>query len=324
MQILDAEVDPVLHVVAGVLVGDDGRVLLAQRLPGRQHAGLWEFPGGKLEPGETPRTALRRELHEELGIDIGASAELIRVPQAQPGRTLWLDVLQVTQWQGRLRGREGQALNWQSLAAIDPLQMPPADRPALALLREPHTYWITPPQIDSVAELERLLRCAAAGGAQRLQLRLPGFALAQLQPLAERATRFCTDAAIELLLNVRDRPTLALAAALGIGAQLAQPFLLSLQSRPERLSRVGASCHDRDSLQHAERIGCDFCLLSPVQRTMTHPDANALGWSGFAALRAHTALPVYAMGGLGPVDLSSAWRMGAHGVAGIRGFWSTD
>lgn len=314
--------DPVLHVVAGVLMREDGRVLLTQRLPGRDHAGLWEFPGGKLEPGETPEAALRRELHEELGIEIGVSSELIRVPQAQPGRTLWLEVLQLTHWQGRPRGREGQALNWRELATIDPLQMPPADRPVLALLREPHTYWITPPQIDTPAELDRLLRIAAARAAKRLQLRLPGLALPQLQPLAERAAHFCADADIELLLNVRDQPMLALAAALGIGAQLAQSFLLGLQQRPEGLNRVAASCHDRDSLLHAERIGCDFCLLSPVQQTTTHPNAEALGWSGFAALRANTSLPVYAMGGLDRADLSSAWRAGAQGVAGISGFWS--
>jgi 8-oxo-dGTP diphosphatase len=322
MPIAGAQLGPVLHVVAGVLMGEDGRVLLTQRLAGREHAGLWEFPGGKLEPGETPEAALRRELHEELGIDIGASTELIRVPQAQPERTLLLDVLQVTHWQGRPRGREGQGLSWRALATIDPLQMPPADRPALAVLREPVAYWITPPQIENVDELEHLLRIAAAGAAQRLQLRLPGLALTKLQPLAERATEFCSAAGIELLLNVRDRPMLELATALGIGVQLAQPFLLDLRHRPEGLSWVAASCHDRDSLLHAERIGCDFCLLSPVQRTATHPDAVALGWSGFSTLRAHTSLPLYALGGLGPADLPAAWRAGAQGVAGIRGFWS--
>ncbi|MEO8010513.1 MAG: NUDIX domain-containing protein, partial [Dokdonella sp.] len=129
-----------IHVVAGVLRDRRGRVLLAQRPQGKQHAGLWEFPGGKVEHGEAAHDALARELDEELGIEVDAARPLISIPN---GRIV-LDAWDVPVWSGRLHAREGQTLAWIDLAAIDAATMPPADRPVLAALRLPSVYLITP------------------------------------------------------------------------------------------------------------------------------------------------------------------------------------
>ena len=124
-----------VHVVAGVLRDARGRILLARRTEGRELAGLWEFPGGKVEPGETPDDALVRELREELGVDATVGAPVACVPLEMPGRRLVLDVRDVA-FTGQPRGLEGQALAWVPLRKLADYPMPPADVPVVeALLR---------------------------------------------------------------------------------------------------------------------------------------------------------------------------------------------
>ena len=129
-----------LHVVAGVMLDDSGRVLLAQRPAGKHLAGMWEFPGGKLEPGEVPLTALTRELHEELGIVLQHAEPLIRVPWHDGGRDLLLDAWLVSRWDGTPQSMEGQAWQWLMPEQVDPAILAPADRPILQALRLPIRY----------------------------------------------------------------------------------------------------------------------------------------------------------------------------------------
>ena len=125
---------PVMHVMAGLLLDRHGRVLLAQRLPGKHLAGYWEFPGGKLEPGETPLAALARELREELGIGVLRARPLIRVPWRYGERDLLLDAWCVEQWESEPQSLEGQALQWQLPTQITPTILTPADGPILQAL----------------------------------------------------------------------------------------------------------------------------------------------------------------------------------------------
>lgn len=133
-----------MHVMAGVLLDSLGRVLLAQRPPGKHLAGLWEFPGGKLEPGETPQQALARELHEEIGITVLHAEPLIRVPWRHDERELLLDAWRVGGWDCAPQSMEGQALSWQLPEQIDPVMLTPADGPILQALllagQLPHTH----------------------------------------------------------------------------------------------------------------------------------------------------------------------------------------
>ena len=118
------------HVVAGVLRDARGRVLLARRTEGRDLAGLWEFPGGKVEPGESPEDALVRELREELGIEATVGAPVSCVPLETPAKRLLLDVREVA-FSGQPRGLEGQALAWVPLRKLADYPMPPADVPVM-------------------------------------------------------------------------------------------------------------------------------------------------------------------------------------------------
>ena len=134
----EPEPPPGLHpvdVVAAVITDARGRILLARRTRNRDLAGLWEFPGGKREPGETPEAALARELQEELGIQARIDGHLITVPQRYPDKRLRLDVRRVTRWQGLPRGREGQALAWVPPHKLASYAMPRGHPVVAALLQ---------------------------------------------------------------------------------------------------------------------------------------------------------------------------------------------
>lgn len=133
-----------IEVVAGVIRDARGRILLARRTEGRDLAGLWEFPGGKREPGESPEGALVRELREELGIEAEVGGHVITVPQQYPDKHLTLDVREVRAFSGSARGREGQALVWVPPHKLASYQMPPADIPVVAALGQPERYLVTP------------------------------------------------------------------------------------------------------------------------------------------------------------------------------------
>jgi mutator protein MutT len=135
-----------VHVVAAALIDARRRVLITQRPAGKHLAGAWEFPGGKLEAGEAPAEALKRELREEIGVAIGAPRPLMRFTHRYPYGEVLLDVWVVRRYRGRPRGLDGQALRWCDRAALAAADLLPADRPILAALRLPERlrHEITP------------------------------------------------------------------------------------------------------------------------------------------------------------------------------------
>jgi 8-oxo-dGTP diphosphatase len=127
-----------LLVSAVALIDPEGRILLAQRPPGKSLAGLWEFPGGKVEPGETPEQALIRELKEEIGIDTWSSclAPLTFASHCYPDFHLLMPLFACRRWDGIPSPREGQTLAWVRPNALRDYPMPPADLPLIPILRD--------------------------------------------------------------------------------------------------------------------------------------------------------------------------------------------
>ena len=314
-----ARPDPPIHVVAGVITDARGRVLLARRTEGRDLAGLWEFPGGKVDPGETPSQALARELQEELGIDADIGGELIRVPQQMPHKRIVLDVRRVPVHRGKARGLDAQALAWVPLDKLSRYAMPPADRPVVAALLQPDTYLVTPSPFDvSDDAWLSALDAALKGGIARVLLRAPDVGAGRWQTLVAEAVTRCQAHRAEVLVSSDE----ALAEMHGIGLHLPATQLMKRRKRgfAESLP-LAASCHHGDELRHAEQLGCDFVVLGAVRETASHPGRAGIGWEAFARLREHVSLPIYAIGGLASGDFDEARRHGAQGIAAIRGLW---
>jgi len=306
-------------VVAAVIQGDDGRVLLARRPAHLHQGGRWEFPGGKVEAGENLEAALARELAEELGIRPLAPQAWLSVPHRYPDKAVVLHFFRVTAFTGTPRGREGQTLAWRAAHELDPAAFPAANRPVVNRLRLPDRYLVTPePGPDLGAFLARL-EAALARGVRLVQLRAPRLSEAAYARLAEVCLPRVRAHGARLLLNAE--PTLA--RALGAdGVHLNGRRLATLGERPlPDPHLVGASVHDAAQLARAQALGADFACLSPVCPTASHPEARPLGWERFARLVRATPLPVYALGGLQEADLDQARRHGAQGIAAIRGLW---
>ena len=310
-----------IHVVAGIVRDPTGRILLAQRLPGKHLAGLWEFPGGKCKAGEAPEAALRRELREELGIDVGAIEPLISFPWQYPEKTILLDVYDVLAFNGNTRGLEGQALRWLTVDQLAAMPMPPADRPVVASLRLPPYYAITPEPGEGQGFLTGFKRLLASG-VKCIQLRSKSLPSARLLELARTARDLARPFGVSLLIN----SNIDIAEELALdGVHLPATDLMRLRTRPLGINRwVAASCHDENELAHAAMIGVDFATLSPIEPTSSHAAGTPLGWQRFGELCETVPFPVYALGGLGQQDVAKARSHGAQGIAGISAFWPLD
>lgn len=304
---------PATHVAVGV-VWRDGKILITRRADHAHQGGLWEFPGGKLEPGETVQAALRRELNEEVGILIDDAAPLIKIDYHYPDKRVILDVWQVHRFSGTATAREGQPLQWVEPARLQDYAFPAANRPIVTAASLPSRYAIL--EGRSAAEVRRRLSQILAGRVEMLQLRLKALPASELGAVSTWVVEQCRDRGIRLLLN-SDLPEMNLAVG---GLHLSSHRLLALNSRPSGVQWLAASCHNLDELRHAESIGVDFAVLAPVLPTATHPAATPLGWRAFSELVEQVNLPVYALGGLSLADLPTALAAGAQGIAGIGAF----
>ncbi|MBE0624927.1 MAG: Nudix family hydrolase [Burkholderiales bacterium] len=307
----------VVEVVAAVIERPDGSFLLAQRPAGKVYAGYWEFPGGKVELGEPLAKALARELHEELGIDVDRAYPWIVRTYAYPHATVRLNFFRVRAWRGEAHGKEAQRLAWQHVSSLAVSPLLPANAPVLRALQLPFEYAITHAgEIGTQTQLSLLDR-ALARGLRLIQVREKGMPETELERFAGTVIAKARDCGAQVLIN----SDIELAQRLGAdGVHLAAAQLAHLQSRPA-LGWCAASCHSAAELARAAQLGVDFAVLGPVQPTPTHPGAQALGWEGFGALAPGSTMPVFALGGMQPRDLETAWRRGAHGIAMMRGSW---
>jgi len=321
------EISPVVEVSAAVLQRPDGSFLLAQRPAGKIWAGHWEFPGGKVEAGESSRDALVRELREELGIEVITAYPWITRVFTYPHATVRLSFFRVTAWQGELYPHEGQQFSWQnphqspfvnkggSMCSVSPIL--PANGPVIHALELPHLYAISNVAELGVDEFLQRLEIALQNGLRLLQLREKNLSSDELRTLAYCVVNMAHEYGARVLIST----DVAMANEAGAdGVHLTSTQLAECAERPA-VAWCAASCHSREELRKAEALGCDFALLSPVLPTLSHPGAVHLGWDQFSVMAAGLSIPVYALGGLTHVDMQTAWQHGAHGIALLRQAW---
>lgn len=306
-----------VEVVAAVLLRDDGRFLLGQRPAGKVYAGYWEFPGGKIEPGESPFAALKRELHEELGIDVEHAHPWLVREYDYAHAAVRLRFFRVSRWSGEIHGRERQRFAWQTpdLITVDPLL--PANAPILRALRLPPVYAITHAAEMGERNFLQCLEQALAGGLRLVQVREKGLSAPQLARFTKAAVQLAHAHDARVLVNA----DIALAQRLGAdGIHLTSAQLFTLDRRPA-CGLVAASCHDARELDRARELGADLVVLGPVLPTPSHPGAAGIGWEALAQQIQDYPVPVFALGGLRPSDLGRALACGAHGIAMMRAVW---
>ncbi len=296
-----------IEVAAAVIQRRDGAFLLAQRPTGKVYAGYWEFPGGKIERGEAAPAALARELHEELGIEIGEPYPWITRVYTYPHGTVRLRFFRIYEWHGEPHPREDQAIAWQAPGAAMAAPMLPANAPVLASLSLPTEYAVTQAAQLGVAEMLARLERRLESGLQLLQIREPG--------LEETQRKLFTTQAIGLAHRFGCKVITKAPHPGADGIHFTAAQLMALAVKPQGLT--AASCHTRAELERAMALELNFAVLGPVK-----DKSPALGWPRFADIAADSTIPVYAIGGLTRGDLPAAWRAGAHGVAMIRGAWS--
>jgi len=303
--------------VVGAVLERGGLILAARRAPGMTQPGLWEFPGGKVEPGEPAVEALKRELHEELGILVTRACRWITREYVYAHAHVRLHFYRVLSWQGELHSREGQAFVWQRVSAIDVAPVLPANGPILRGLALPPVLAITDASRRGERELLERLDGALERGLRMVMVREKEMEPERRRLFAADVLGRCRRFGALTLIN-SDAQLAHDSGADGVHLTAAQ--LLQQPRRPD-LAWCGASCHDERELQRAADLGLDYVVLGPVLKTASHPDAAPIGWERFEAMTRGFALPVYALGGMTLEHFDAACSAGAHGIAMMRGAW---
>lgn len=305
-----------IAVACGVLVDARGQVLVAQRPSGKIAAGRWEFPGGKIEPDESAHAALVRELHEELGIEVTQARPLIRIVHDYSDRTVVLDTWLIGAWRGEPQSREGQAFQWLRPERLWDVDLLEADGPIVNALKLPAHYVFTPPGMTLPELLQRMQRLPQGA---LLRLRLPQLDAKAYEAVAVAVIERGRALGLSIVLDREPRQVEALGAA---GWHASVAAAASLHDRPVSEGKwfIG-SAHNPQELATLGAIGADAAVLGPVQATASHPGQPALGWDAFCALATAANIPVYAIGGVGPGQLTRAQAAYGQGVAGISAYW---
>ena len=308
-----------IEVAAAVIHDDAGRFLLAQRPAGKAYEGYWEFPGGKVEPGESAADAMRRELHEELGIEVdgGNVYPWLMRDFDYEHANVRLRFFRIYRWRGHLRGREGQQFAWQDSTALNVAPILPANGPILRVLALPAVYGITHAGEMGVGIFVRHLRQALERGLKLIQIREKEMTVDALRLFSRQVIDMAHQHGARVLLNGDPRLAVELGAD-GVHLTAAQTAVYT--GRPA-CEWVAASCHNAEELANAIKLRVDFAVMGAVQPTPSHPGAVVLGWDGLTHAIKDTSIPVYALGGMQRNDLETVWQAGAHGVAMLRGAW---
>jgi 8-oxo-dGTP diphosphatase len=312
-----------VEVAVGVLIRPDGSFLLGSRPQGKPYEGYWEFPGGKVEPGESLVEALTRELDEEIGVHIATATPWITIEHRYTHAHVRLHFMRVFEWRGEPHGRETQSLAWCRLnndTPVTPLPSPllPATLPCLRWLGLPRVMGISQAtELGTDAFLAKLA-IALERGLQLVQIREPDLDADRVEHLVTETVARAREHGARVLVNSCHRQALW---ELAQGVHFRSVDLAALTERPA-LAHVGASVHSRAELLRCGYLALDHAVLGPVTSTLTHPGQAPLGWNAFGEIALDSPVPVFAVGGMRRADVDAGATHGAHGIAAIRSVWA--
>ncbi|MDD9317732.1 NUDIX domain-containing protein [Acinetobacter lactucae] len=296
---------PIVDVAIAILI-HRGKILVGWRQEEQHQGGKHEFPGGKVEQGETPEDACRREIYEEVGIGLKDWHQFDYIHHEYDDIIVNLHLFH-SYVPDELLNLIHQPWAWYTRDQLLHLNFPKANKDIIKRLYWPHLikisntlkpvessdallYW----RIENEAEQQYIEQLTALDEGQRSNLIINVDMWRQLSP--------------ELQKQIKT-------------VHLKQSQLMNLHKGDLTVGvRYIGACHDAVSLKQAQQVGCDAVFISPVKPTTTHPEAVALGWERFSELARNSQIPVFALGGVHPDDLATAQLHGAYGLAGIRNF----
>lgn len=319
-----------IHVAVGIIFDCDpaekGKILIAKRADHQHQGGLWEFPGGKVEEGESVQVALKRELEEELELQscIENMRPLIKIPFHYSDKSVLLDVWSV--YDGKmpsrnnetvLRGKENQPLAWVDQTSLAEYEFPAANKAILDALSLPSQIAISQDNKNPERILSQVATVLKNHTGIWVQLRAPSLDQMQYTQLAMQLYGLCHEAGSKLIWNC-PLDWYQIAFADGLHLSISRTSELSDSKRPIPDGQwLSMACHNLAELEMAQTMA-DYVLVSPVHETQTHPQTTALTWSGFKNITDQARIPCYALGGLQKSELEYCIQMGGQGVAGIR------
>jgi len=310
----------IVRVAVAVIRNKNGQVFVAQRPDNVHQGGLWEFPGGKVESGETVLEALKREIKEEIGISVKDAQPLIKISYQYPDKHVLLDVWEVLRYSGNAHGKEGQPCNWVESGDLGQLSFPAANRPIISAVQLPAAFLVTPePGADRDVFLENLER-SVSSGIRWLLFRARTLSSKDYITLAQKVCQICEANAASVMLTADPQTVKDLGAK---GLHLSAKQLMEISERPVGEGFwLSASCHNAEEVEQANIVGADFIFTGSVKQTASHENIKPIGWGKFSRLTEIANMPVYAIGGMTKADQQQSRAVGGQGIAAIRAFWS--
>lgn len=296
--------------VACAIIWRDGQILLSKRHAQSHQGGLWEFPGGKLEPGESPEVCLRRELHEEVGIDVRDALPVCQIPWDYGDKRVRLWVFEVLSFVGQPEGKEGQQLQWVAPDALDHHAFPKAN--------DPITRAVGLPRVARFFD-QRMHQDATRWVSQSDPVSLLYFRGMPPSRALEDAIAMALDMGHAVILTQDQLPCYRLGCGMHLRKSDALESALEALSGLDRPWPITAGVRSVADWERQQDWPADAWFVSPIHATPTHPELEGLGFSGFEQLLTYLSAPAYALGGMDRDDLDRIYAVFGYGVAGIRG-----
>lgn len=308
------------RVVIGIVENNVGQLLLTKRRPGTHLENYWEFPGGKVEKQESFKVALRRELHEEIGIQVSQVQKIIDFEYQYDDRRIHFQAYKVLDYLSDISNREHQPLDWVLYDELDIHRMPSANNAIIDALCLPSLYMIADQQSMTSNILLEVVKKNLESGIKLIQYRAHGVDRSEYIVVAKDIYDLCEQHGAKMVCNC-ELGWLDKFPAHGV--HLTSSRLAEVSESTSYLNKYpyfSASCHTVEEVKLANQLKVRCVLIGPVHTTCTHPGANSLEWEGFNRLCRVANMPVYALGGVAANEVASAIAHGGQGVAGIRTF----
>ena len=305
-----------IEASVGIIFNESFQLLMAERPQSKTWSGWWEFPGGKIEKGETPLEALKRELKEEIGISVIDAEKWIVRKYAYEDYEVILHFYKVTQWSGNIEAKEEQKISWvlPENNVVSPIL--PANDLIFKAISLPDIYAITNAYEYSGNFLNKVEQ-QLNNGLGLIQIREKAISKNAFIELTKEIIQMAGNFDAKVMIN----SDIDLAYKLNAdGVHLNSSLLHRLSEIPKDLI-VSASCHSARDIEKAMTMDVSFVVLSPVQKTQSHPNTTPIGWDSFSKITQNYSIPIYALGGMKQNDIENAFNAGAIGIASQRAIW---